>query len=98
VHACSEVELWVLEQEVVVVRHQAVRVACPGSIRDDGTEHPQERQVVLVVEEDAGAIVPAVRDVTEEGFHTSTVRGEPSPLCAGFVNDCNLLESRLRSA
>jgi len=64
-HAAREVRLGRLDEQVVVVRHQAVGVTDPAAALDDITEDPQERGAVSVSEEDGRAGVSPGRQVIE---------------------------------
>jgi hypothetical protein len=69
VHATAE-RLVALEDEVVVIRHQAIRVERPAELDLHRSQDAQERQIVDLVEEDRLLRVAAGGDVRD---HTSTV-------------------------
>jgi hypothetical protein len=80
-HAVGEVRPWRLDDEVVVVSHQAMCVRAPAVAPRDASEEAHEDPAVAVVDDDRGAVVPACAHVVvRAGFevamgtaHVSTV-------------------------
>ena len=62
-HSLREVRRRRFEEEVVVVGHQAVRMAVPAEPRDDVFRNREEQQPVGVVARDLLSAVPAGVDV-----------------------------------
>jgi hypothetical protein len=62
-HAVRKIRKRRLDDEVVVVAHQAARVHLPAVPAHDATQNVDERVAILVVEHDRGAVVAARRYV-----------------------------------
>jgi hypothetical protein len=71
-HPARQVRLRSLDDEVVVVRHQAIGVARPAVLPDDITEDTEERPTVTVVEEDRLAGIAPCGDVVESARKLDT--------------------------
>jgi hypothetical protein len=81
-HSLRELGLAALDHEVVVVAHQAVRMALPPEPADDAVEQQQEHEAICGVEEDHPPVDAARSDVpvavrerrAERPGHASTLR------------------------
>ena len=67
-HALGEVCSWCLDEQMVVVRHQAVCVTDPTEPGDHTTQHIEELKTVAVSLEDLRPGIAATRDVIEGSF------------------------------
>jgi hypothetical protein len=64
-HACRQVLRRCFDEEVVVVREQAVGVTEPATLESEHIEQTEEQQTVVHVSEDQLAAVPAAGDVED---------------------------------
>jgi hypothetical protein len=72
-HAVGEVRGRRLEDEVIVVAHQAARVHAPAVAALDAPEDVEEDHAILAVEGDRRAVVPGRADVVvSTGFKVAT--------------------------
>src|SRR5262245_43789273 len=85
-HSAGDVRSGRLEEEVVVVPHQAVRVDPPGGAVDDEGEERQEQATVGSVAIDGCAVDSARRDVVHGAGEADAGRpGHSSSLAGAFV-------------
>jgi len=63
VHSAGDIRLRRLNEEVIVIRHQAIRMASPIEDLDDLLEQLEETEPVTVIDEDLLLAVPAGRHV-----------------------------------
>jgi len=64
-HAVREIGLGRLDDQVIVVAHQAADVHEPPVAPRDAPDQVDEERTVVVVQEDRAAVVPPCRDVVE---------------------------------
>jgi hypothetical protein len=89
-HAVGEVRGRRLEDEVIVVAHQALRVHAPAVAPLDAPQDVEEDHAILAVERDRGAVVPGRPDVVvrpggevaARPSHRSTVTTETGSVVA----------------
>jgi hypothetical protein len=65
VHCLSDVRLWCLDEKVIVVPHQAVRMADEPIAMAGTFNEPEEARSIVVGEEYGSAQVAATRDVID---------------------------------
>jgi hypothetical protein len=71
-HSAPEIWFWRLNEQVVVVRHQAEGMAEPTEALDGRREVPKQRQIVPRVVKERTSAVPAGGDVMEPTGHLDT--------------------------
>jgi hypothetical protein len=78
-HPNCEVGVWRLDQQMEVIRHEAIRATCPGALEDDLFHHGEESPTVEIVEEDVSALSAAGRQVVDRSgrLEAWTSRHEP---------------------
>jgi hypothetical protein len=75
-HAVGEVRLGRLDEQVIVVAHQAARVKAPTIALHHAVQETDEEGAVIVVDDDRRLVVPPRRDVVQRA------RGEIAPWSA----------------
>jgi hypothetical protein len=66
-HPDGEIRVWSLNQQMEVIRHQAVRAAQPAALEHDLFQHGEEPPPVEIVEEDVSTLGAARRQMVD-GF------------------------------
>jgi hypothetical protein len=64
-HTAREVGLCCLDEEMIVVGHEAIGMAMPRKAPDDLAQHQEKDAVVFVIEKDRCACVAAAGEVVE---------------------------------
>jgi len=96
VHPYPDVRVGRLDGDVVVVRHQTVRLALPVEAPDDVSKDGEEEQAIVIGEEDGGSAVPSGAGVIERilaldsvsAGDRPTVRGRPASVSSAGSRIC----------
>jgi hypothetical protein len=85
-HAARQVRLGRLDDQVVVVAHQAPRVETPAEAPLDPAQEVEEHESIGVVADDRGPVVSPGRDVVEgAGFENSARAGHVATVASRFL-------------
>jgi hypothetical protein len=73
-HSMREIRLVHLQQQVVVVRHQAIRVTDPGVLARHASKEVEEDEVVDLIPENEASPISARYDVVNRSFKVQARR------------------------